>query len=489
MFTVRRRVPTAPTATAVLACLTLILGAPPAAADDYSDADYVEFDADTAARASVEGKQLEQLTDPEYHAELFPLAGQTWFENLGGQLSGLPQGRLYTGLGRLIPGGAVGNPRDYHEVQPVEVSFVSRTGAELQGHLFWDGTPGPRPGVVVTSGSIQAPQQSYWWAARTLARNGYLVFTWDAQGQGDSEGFGHEPGSLLPNLDGFPSQQASNFDEGTIDAIRFLLSTSDDQYRPGGWTESDVDAVRAQGQGSLHWSNPLAEYLDPSRIGLAGHSLGAQAVSKVQQCSDAGQAWQDAALCGGESYPIRAVVAWDALSGEVEPVVPAMNQQADGYFFTPHPMPRAPEPTERLGAFDTWRDAGVDAFDLTVRGGTHVEWNEVPYILPATTYGTRQVDFYTLAWFDRQLHPDPQRQELGTRALLEGPVPDGATHGKDEYPWRANFLSARYLSAFDFTGHDGEHHAAGDIREYAGLSPVGDWAGANADRPEARRGD
>jgi hypothetical protein len=25
-----------------------------------------------------------------------------------------------------------------------------------------------------------------------------------------------------------------------------------------------------------------------------------------------------------------------------------------------------------------------------------------------------------------------------------------------------------------------------DLRAYAGLSPVGDWAGANADAPEAR---
>ncbi|SNR28733.1 hypothetical protein SAMN06265360_101255 [Haloechinothrix alba] len=463
----------------------LVLTAP-AAADDYSDPAYAEFDADNVARSSVRGTQRAQLTDPEYHAALAPLAARTWLENLGGQVEGLRHGRVYTGLGRLVPGGAVGDPQDYHDVRPVDVSFVSRTGAELHGHLFWDGEQGPHPGVVITPGSIQGMQQSYWWAARTLARNGYLVLTWDAQGQGDSEGFGHDPGSPVPAPDGVPSQQEANFDEGTIDALRFLLSEEDDPYVPGGWEDDDADAVRAKGQGTLHWSNPLAEVLDATEVGLAGHSLGARAVSKVQECSGSGQRWRSAELCGGRPYPIRAVVAWDALAANVTPVVPAMNQQADGYFLTPQPAPRAPDPTGHLDAFDRWRQAGVDVYDITVRGGTHVEWNEIPYILPTTTYGTRQVGYYTLAWFERHLRPEPERRELGTEALLDGPVPDGHTGGADEYPWRANFFSARYPGAFDFTGPDGNRHAAEDLRAYAGLSPVGDWAGANADRPDER---
>lgn len=52
---------------AVLATLALVLGAPPAGADDY--------------------------TDPEYHAALLPTAGQTWLDNLGEQAAGLPHGR------------------------------------------------------------------------------------------------------------------------------------------------------------------------------------------------------------------------------------------------------------------------------------------------------------------------------------------------------------------------------------------------------------
>lgn len=75
---------------------------------------------------------------------------------------------------------------------------------------------------------------------------------------------------------------------------------------------------------------------------------------------------------------------------------------------------------------------------------------------------------------------------LGTRTLLTGPIPDGETGGRDEYAWRANFFSARYLSAFAFADTVGRQRAARDLRAYAGLSPGGDWAGANDDRPAER---
>lgn len=206
----------------------------------------------------------------------------------------------------------------------------------------------------------------------------------------------------------------------------------------------------------------------------------------MQQCSDAGQVWRTLELCGGRSFPIRALVAWDALSGDVRPVVPAMDQQADGYFANPVPSSQAPDPAGHLGAYGVWRSAGVDTYALTVRGGTHLEWNEIPYVLPSTTYGVRQVDYYTLAWFERFLRPESTRRAEGAWALLRGPVPDGRTDGRDEYAWRADFFSARYLGAFSFRDAQGARRTARDLRAYAGLSPVGDWAGANADRPTER---
>jgi hypothetical protein len=475
---------------AVATAAGLLLATVPSAqsaTNDYSDPDYLAHDLDNVARSTVEGTQLEQLLDPAYHQALLPTSAESWLENLGEQLAALPQGRLYTGLAQLIPGGAVGDPRAYHDLDPIEVSFVSRTGAELQGRLFWDGLPGAHPGAVITTGSVQANQQGYWWAARTLARHGYLVLIWDVQGQGESEGFGHTPGDIVPTDDGFPFQQASNFVDGTVDALRFFLSSDAAPYRPVGWTDGDAAAVEAQGQDTIVWANPLAAFLDPTRLGLAGHSLGARAISVVQQCSDASELWRDDPVCGGRSFPIRAIVAWDSLSSAVAPTVPAMDQEADGYFLFPQPSFEAPDPSESLHAFEAWRAAGVDTYSFTVRAGTHLEWWQVPYILPSTTYGIRQVDHYTLAWFERYVQGDPARATVATAALLDGPRPDGATGGADELAWRANFFSARRLSAFSFTGADGTHHEARDLRAYAGLSPVGDWAGANADQPAERR--
>ena len=137
------------------------------------------------------------------------------------------------------------------------VSFTNRYGALLQGDVF---TPkpgahdpytgkaltGPFPGVVITTGSVQGSERMYWWLAEDLAERGYVVLTYDVQGQGTSETFPHQ-GSIadLPYCDlaappaggeqtpcpGVPFQQTSNFVYGTEDAIDFFLSTPSAPYR------------------------------------------------------------------------------------------------------------------------------------------------------------------------------------------------------------------------------------------------------------------
>ena len=54
---------------------------------------------------------------------------------------------------------------------------------------------GPRasPGVVITNGSVQAPEELYWAFAAALAKAGYVVLTWDPQTQGRSDGPGEPP--------------------------------------------------------------------------------------------------------------------------------------------------------------------------------------------------------------------------------------------------------------------------------------------------------
>ena len=461
-------------------------GLPVRAAEGDADLAYLAHDLDNVARATAQGRQLASLTDLDYGYALAPATVDSYLTNLGRQATDLARGRVYATLGQLLPGGAVGDPFAYGELAPDTVAFSSRTGAKLVGRLWDDGSPGPKPGVVITPGSIQGTQHMYWWAARALARAGYLVLTFDAQGQGESETFGHEPGDLAPTAAGFPFQQEANFVDGTVDALRYLLSSAQAPYAPGGWTAADVARARAAGDASLSWANPRAAVLDRTRVALAGHSLGARAVSVVQQCSDAAELWRTLPVCGGRSFPIRAVVAWDGLSPRVTPVVPAMDQLADGHFLVPQPSLEPPAPDANLAAHRRWREAGVDSYSLTIRGGTHLEWVDVPYILPSTTYGVLLAERYTVAWIERYVSPRPGDRRAASAVLADSPRVDGRTGGADELPWTASFLSARSRGAFSFEDARGGHRRTDDLRAYGGASPVGDWAGANADRARPR---
>ena len=505
-------------AAAVATALTLLAVSGVAEADSYEDPDYAEFDLDNMSRSSA--RQSGQLTDPEYHADFGSTALESHAQNLLDQAREAPNGRVYAGLGQLLPGGSVGDPKAYHEVTTTEVNFLFRSGAKLEGHLFapLDGN-GPAPAVVITTGSIQGTQHMYWWAARTLAQRGYLVFTWDVQGQGESETTPHAPGQTPPFVDpssedgytddGVPFQQAFNFHEGTIDALRFFTSTPADPYVPGGWTEEELAAAQAAhdtGSEPIDWVNPLHAAFDGESLGIAGHSLGAGAVSNVQQCSDRAERYLEIIDFCTRSFPIDAVVGWDSLSAgsgssPYVPVVPGMDQQADGYFLNTSPTFDAPTAEQQQSrvtgdAFAAWRAAGLDTYTFTVRGGLHSEWTEVPYILSATEYGVAMADFYTLAWMDRFVHPDPDRNAAALDLLRAGPVPTPEELAAGAVaPWRANFMSARFAGGFSLSGDPRalperargrvpvERHEAIDLRAYAGLSPVGDWAGANADRP------
>ena len=76
----------------------------------------------------------------------------------------------------------------------IPVSWVNRNGATISGHLWAPLAPSGGgallPGIVITTGDTQAPEQIYWWAAQVLAAHGYEVLTWDPQGHGESDTIG-----------------------------------------------------------------------------------------------------------------------------------------------------------------------------------------------------------------------------------------------------------------------------------------------------------
>jgi dienelactone hydrolase len=465
----------------------------PASSDDYTDPAYLEHDLDNYTRAR--GRMITEGTDPAYHRAFASACLDSQGRAAVTQAADALQGRVYGGVGQATCWWSVGDAPDYFDVTPHRVTFLARTGAKLQGHVWGLDGAGPRPGVVITTGSIQASEQMYWWAARALAAAGYVVFTFDVQGQGQSETFSHAPGDVLPGSENVPSQQDANFFDGTIDALRFFLSTRDEPYVPVGWTDDDVARADAAAEHEwLDWVSPAAGVLDHDNLGIAGHSLGARAVSNVQMCSDAADLWRELELCAGRSYPIRAVVGWDALSSDVDPVVPGMSQQADGYFLFPTFTPQYDiDPDGSLAAFDTWTTgSNLDVFSYVVRGGTHIEWSQVPYT-SATTYGVHANTYYTVAWMHRWVWPDGDVNQAAYRALVDGPLLDQ----QDPSRAAANYFSVRRFSGFRLTAPDrlpGRPGASDanrpgreplqtrDIRhDYAGRSRIGDWEAANAD--------
>ena len=302
-------------------------------------------------------------------------------------------GHVHGGFTTLVPGSQGADPfralatwtaRTGGRVQAI--SFTSSDGAVLRGHLFLPpkSLPMPEggyPGVVITEGSVQGFENLYYWAAEGLAQYGYEVMTYDVQGQGDSDLL---PTSCSPgNCPGVPYQQNYNFYQGTEDALNFFDSAK----------------------------NPGFALLDRKDLGIAGHSLGASAVSWVGQCDNR----------------VKTIVAWD----DLVPVsiaqcaknvtipkryratrlhAPALATSND-YEFNVQPATTVPNPhgSANSGGLDgdagyrSLAKAGLDTEIIAIRNGTHLTYTYVPYLLPSNELGERFAFYYTLAWFDEYL--------------------------------------------------------------------------------------
>lgn len=317
-------------------------------------------------------------------------------------------GRPRLTLARFLPLVFEGDPwRATWPASPSEgtherVHFVNRNGAKLTGDLW--GPPvarcGPSArcaGILVVEGGSGAAARTYWWAAQTLAAAGYVVLTFDVQGHGESETFGHDasgriacmpptgaaadPAVLreLGTCGGIPSEQPASFTLAAEDAYDWFASAA----------------------------NPWADRVDVARVGAAGHSWGATAVSTLQA-----------------RRPVGAVVAWDWLSACPDDVAdhgvacpepesqwlparaPALDIEGD-YLYWPLPRPPGAARDGRLEAFRHWSRAGVDAMTLVLRGGTHYDYTSVPLPLPALSDGQALAARFTVLWFDKYLRGDP----------------------------------------------------------------------------------
>jgi len=445
--------------TAVLSLLVAGVLAAPASAEPVDPARDAQNMADSYGRVTGPGGQLQ---NPAYLPALIAATTATYVAQLLTQVASPT--RLALTAGNLVPGWNVGNPLragwSGTRGRSREVAFTNRHGALLRGTVYrplpgardpYTGRrlTGPFPGVVLTEGSIQGSEGMYTWLAQDLAERGYVVLTYDVQGQGASETLPHQESPLDQDtiafcnpLDcpGVPSQQLANFVVGTEDALDFFTSTPHDQY---------ADEMSA-GASSTTPYNPFWRSFDRSpdpdpstpgrttRIALVGHSLGATAVSQVQATDER----------------VAALVALDKLA-DARPVVPALAVQSE-YFFVPTPATEQPDPNrERATGYDAWQRAGVDSMLVVPRASTHLEYTDIPLVLPASRYGQALTSVYVQRWLDRYLKHRPAAPLLDTSFRYLEP-----TGGGEWAPVRLDRdpnLSFYYCSAYSLGGRsDGD---------------------------------
>ena len=393
--------------------------------------------------------------------------------------------RLAITPGNVFPGWNVGNPLRAGwkgtRGRSHKVAFTNRYGALLRGHVWAplkaarDPYTGkrlrpPYPGVVLTEGSVQGSEGMYEWLAQDLAERGYIVLTYDVQGQGTSETLPHDgsPVNALPfcnpfaapqdgeqsGCPGVPSQQLSNFVVGTKDALSFFTSTKAHPYKN-----------RADDLTRVNDHNPYARLFDRSpdrdtvtpgrttRIAIIGHSMGAAAVSQLQATDDR----------------VETVVALDKLVGtgdfageqaHNQPVVPALGVQSEygftvspwwlsgGSSLTPQPSPDGPDPMrERATGFDAWHQAGVDSMLIVPRASTHLDYTDIPLVLPASRYGQDLTSTFVQLWLNRYLkHADNTSRLLADSWRYLEPTGHG-TWSKVKLA-RKDLLSFYYCSGY-----------------------------------------
>ena len=364
----------------------------------------------------------------------------------------------------------------YGIVQPF--LFTARDGATISGHI-WATRAGPakRPGIVITNGSVQADEQLYWYAAQALAKDGYVVMTWDPQGQGQSD----TPGEVPDQQEGVPAQSDGRpFFDGTQDALNFFFSNASHPYVPAPSCNSGTSHAAKQQRraraGLDAAYNPFWSLLDPTRVGIAGHSYGAAGVSYI----------------GQQDPRVKAIVAWDNLAapdpssglgerGCVDAAArrpaaitkPALGLSAD-YFIPPTPNTSQPDPAAKETESLAYTKAGVDSGEIVIRGGTHYDFDWIPNSgFPATLRGADLIDWYTSAWFDKYVKGDPTADARLLTDRWRHDAPEGAVDPMHD----ANMFSFYYRSRLDIRTATGRFDCE-DLRPGCpGLSPADGYPG------------
>jgi dienelactone hydrolase len=365
--------------------------------------------------------------------------------------------------------------RGYGLVRPV--LFTARGGATISGHV-WATVAGParRPGIVITNGSVQADEQMYWYAAQTLAKEGYVVLTFDPQGQGQSDTLGQSP----DQGEGVPAQSDGRpFYDGTEDALDFLLSTPQRPYEPVPSCSTHTSHAAKQdsrvGAGLDAAYDPFWQLLDGNEIGLVGHSYGAAGVSYIAQWDPRVKAVVALDNLGGPGPNAGAVPGsgGTATIGEqgcpadpadrttVPITKPALGISAD-YGLPPTPNFSLPDARSKEAESLAYSKAADDSGEIVIRGGSHLDFSFIPnQAFGASLRGPDITDWYTTAWFDKYLQDDPGADAMLLTKRWQGdPVEAGVDPNHD-----GNAFSFYYYSRLDFHPAGGAVFDCEDLRD------------------------
>ena len=395
-----------------------------------------------------------EWSDPAFQARMDELGSRQQSERLA-LVASDPERQPANACGVFDYNACLGDVRlwDWAErghgiVRPI--LFTARSGATLSGRV-WATRDGPsrRPLVVYVTGSVQVPEAPYWFVATTLAKRGYVVLTFDEQGEGASD----TSGEGVDRNEGVPAQAGRPFFDGAEDALDFALSTPSRPYRPRPSCTTGTDHSPKQDRrvaaGLNAPYNPLWALVDAERVGLAGQSFGARGASYVGQVDrrvDAIVAHDNLAAPGPPSADCASAPQTRPASPRSR--VPALGISNDYGLFTPQRYESAPNPLGKSQGSLALSAAGVDTMQVNIRGGTHQECAWVflsPDLTPATLRGVDLCAWYTAAWFDKYLRRDPTAdRRLFTRRWHADPR-DAQIDASE----RGNLLSFYYRSRAD----------------------------------------
>ena len=384
----------------VLACLSFAVAAP-AQAQQYDE---------TQNYLNAYGRTVDHMTAPDRSIQNALMSAQRALV-LAGEADRIPsrsaqQAGAWPWNGDIDRGG-YDRRGDWDGVK-LEFEFPNETGQKLAATLWAPAGATKRMPGVVYSGGVISSQPMYYWFAQEMVRNGYVVLTYDVSGQGRSEGnsTGDAPADLRAALDFFTSTPKKPYARAVDGTPKF---------------------------------NQLHRLLDRSKIGTAGHSMGAGAVQTVaDHCGVVKAISAQSDLRA--TYPTAEADA--GACGPRKPV-PVQGQGADyeSFVFPPQPSPGS-DPEGKLAGFKSVSAAGLDTQEIVIESGTHMAWSHVTWAYTASW--SEQVAFhYALAWFDRYLKGDRKRDgKTATQRLTEVLAVDEAGHG----------VSKKYRSAWSLGG-------------------------------------